>query len=368
VNALAPAYTPCALPRLHRDEAEARTLLAQRVQRRECLLGDTAWELSIEPLRPGTAAKFDATDWLVHAEWAGAPFELHLPAAAADHWLRARFAELDLPALPPPIRSAAFEAALQDMLDALEAAGPGPARIHGVEEASPPAASSLEHHFGVTLASGALTLWATLSTGRLGLMLMSGLAAHSPTAPGPLGGEGVPLLLLRAEIGSASLSRAEIASLQPGDAIVLQECWIGPQGQLRLGHGDWGLRVRAEGAHLVVTEPFHLTEPPMGDDDADEVLCSVDAAHTPGQAREEAPQGLDALPVRLHFDLGQRSMSLSEVSALQVGQVVELARPLSQAVSIRANGVLVGTGELIEIGGRMAVAVTSLGPRTGTRE
>ena len=52
-------------------------------------------------------------------------------------------------------------------------------------------------------------------------------------------------------------------------------------------------------------------------------------------------------------ELGQR---------VQVGQVLDLGRPLSQAVNIRANGALIGTGELMEIGGRIAVGITSLGP------
>ena len=93
-----------------------------------------------------------------------------------------------------------------------------------------------------------------------------------------------------------------------------------------------------------------------------------DPAHAAEGLLEEPHIGLDALPVRLHFDLGQRKMPLAEVTALQVGQVLELTRPLSQAVSIRANGALIGTGELMEIGGRIAVGITSLGRARGQDE
>ena len=201
---------------------------------------------------------------------------------------------------------------------------------------------------------------ATLSTDALGLMVMAELAAQWPASLGPVTQGGTPVLL-RAEIGTATLAPAELASLQAGDAILLQRCWIDHDGELWLGHGGWGLRVRAEGSRLVVTQPFHSTEQDMNDEfdelpDADEDF----------EDEETAP--LEALPVRLHFDLGQRTMPLAEVSELQVGQVLDLARPLSQAVSIRANGALIGTGELMEIGGRIAVGITSLGRARGAQE
>ena len=73
-----------------------------------------------------------------------------------------------------------------------------------------------------------------------------------------------------------------------------------------------------------------------------------------------SPQPLDGVPVTLHFDLGDRSIPLGELKALQVGQVLELDRPLSQPVRIRANGALIGTGELVEIDGRLGVTIATL--------
>jgi type III secretion protein Q len=354
---------PFAPPRLTRNEAEALTLLAQRVQRLECPLGDTVWEFSMEPLARGAATAFGAADWLVRAEWAGAPFELRVPGAAADQWLRARFASLELPQLPAAIRNAAFESVLHGALATLETVGQGPARIDGIEETSAPAAPSIcGHHFGLSLVHGGVTVWGTLSTDALGLMLMAGLAARWPGARGVLAPGRVPVRL-RAEIGSATLSRAELTSLSAGDAILLQHGWVDRERQLWLSHRGWGLRVRAEGSRLVVTEPFHLVEQEMDDEEIDD--NDSDEFHPlddTGEALDDdQPMGLDALPVRLQFDLGQRTMPLAEVSELQVGQVLELSRPLSQAVSIRANGVLIGTGELMEIGGRIAVGITALG-------
>lgn len=367
-----PLALPLAVPRLTRNEAEGRSLIAQQVHQRELTLGDTVWSLSLQPLANDAASGFGADDWVVNADWAGAPFELRLAASAAEHWLRARFDAPDLPAqlpapLPEALRAAALEAALQDAMDALQATGQGAVRVDGVMQAGElvphvTPATGPSHAFGLSLASGSARLWGTLKTDALGLMLMAGLAAHCSAPRGCVAMDSLPLLL-RAEVGTAALSCAELRSLRPGDAVMLTHSFMDDAGQIWLGDGGWGLRARADGGRLVVTQPLHMTEVQMRDD--------IDDAGPRGTVRgtqgDEAV-ALDALPVRLHFDLGQRTMPLAEVSGLQVGQVLDLGRPLSQAVSIRANGALIGTGELMEIGGRIAVGITSLGPTHGAAE
>ncbi len=53
-------------------------------------------------------------------------------------------------------------------------------------------------------------------------------------------------------------------------------------------------------------------------------------------------------------------MTLSEIRLLQPGQVLDLGKPLASAVNIRANGTLIGLGELVEIDGRLGVSVAML--------
>lgn len=349
---------PLAPPRLTRNEAEGRSLIAQHLRQRAFMLGDTAWTLSLEPLARDAAPALGVDDWVVHADWAGAPFELRLHASAAQQWLRARFQALDLPPLPESLNDCAFECALQDALDALRATGQGAARI---DSAGPAGAqplpdgfmpARLTHRLGLALACGGARLWGTLATDALGLMLVAGLASYQGATRGPVTAPDMPMLL-RAAIGSAVLTQAELRALNPGDAIVLAHSFVDDDGQIWLGAGGFGLRARAEGSRLVVTQTLHLTEAHMQDD-----LDETD----PDSLRGDEALALDALPVRLQFDLGQRTMPLAQLGELQVGQVLDLGRPLSQAVNIRANGALIGTGELMEIGGRIAVGITALGP------
>jgi type III secretion protein Q len=351
-------YAP---PRLTRNEAEARTLLAQHVQRRKIKLGDTDWLITLEPLPRGASIGYGAHDWVVRGQWGAAELRLRLPGAVADQWIRARFGAMELPEFPKTMRAAAFESALHDVFAALDAAGHGAIRMEAVEENAGAGGQVGEgHHFGLAVEAGGLTLWGTLSTDSLGLMQIAELAARRPAVRGPVNAEELPVVL-RAEIGTSTLTYSELRGLRPGDAVMVRHCWIGETAELWLRHEEWGLRARKDGAHLVVTAPFGATELSM-DDEFDDVPPTADGLP------DEEEATLESLPVRLHFDLGQRSMPLGEVAALQVGQVVELARPLSQAVSIRANGALIGTGELMEIGGRIAVGITSLGTLRGSRE
>lgn len=363
-------FRPLSLPRLTRNEAQARSVLAQRAQDCEVWLGHHAgnddihgndggdtddhsiWHLSVSPLRPGSAPALVPGSWRIKAEWAGASFELDLPGSACELWLAARFPPLDVPSLSPAMRAAFTEALLEQALQALRAIERGPARIESIDDA-PQAASTLPQCFEFVLHNGAQPLRGRLFTTSLGLMLMAGLAAQREPAAGPLAAEALAVTL-RAEIGTTRMPATTLKSLATGDAILLDHSWTTPDGELWLGTGHWGLRVREEGSGLAITQPFHYTESIMNTDHDSE-------------SNEEGLAALDDLPVRLSFDLGERTLTLGEVTTLQVGQVLELATPLSQAVSIRANGGLVGRGELLEIGGRIAVGITSLGrPREAT--
>ncbi|MDP3137735.1 MAG: hypothetical protein Q8N17_15555, partial [Burkholderiaceae bacterium] len=256
-----------ALPRLTRELAEARSLLARHARGRRCTLGGTKWEWSMEPLSQGAATAFGETDWQLNARWSGASFELRLPQGAADQWMARRFPELDLPQLPAALRAAAFESALEDLLAALSDAGRGPATVDTVDVTAA-APGVLQHHFGLELTSGHTTICATLSTDALGLMLMAGLAQHWPAQPGPLATGDLPVLLY-ARAGWATLSSAEIASLEVGDAVFLQDSWMDHEGDIHMRHGDWAMRVRPQESWLVVTQPFTLKEAQMNNVDDD---------------------------------------------------------------------------------------------------
>ncbi|MGN6315227.1 type III secretion system cytoplasmic ring protein SctQ [Trinickia sp.] len=92
-----------------------------------------------------------------------------------------------------------------------------------------------------------------------------------------------------------------------------------------------------------------------------------------------APDGLDAvvrrdgppidttdIPVRLTFSLGALSLTVGDLAALARGSLLALERGLPPAVTIEANGLPVGMGELVDLDGRLAVEITHW-PQGGAR-
>jgi type III secretion protein Q len=78
------------------------------------------------------------------------------------------------------------------------------------------------------------------------------------------------------------------------------------------------------------------------------------------EERQQSAEPLDDLPVRVSFDLGERSIPLHELQSLAPGYTFDLGRDLRRSVQVRANGMLIGEGELVDIDGRLGVVVNTL--------
>ncbi|WP_150665034.1 type III secretion system cytoplasmic ring protein SctQ [Pandoraea commovens] len=81
-------------------------------------------------------------------------------------------------------------------------------------------------------------------------------------------------------------------------------------------------------------------------------------------APESEPQengenvSLSDIPLHLTFDIGGCELTLEEVENLTPGTIINLNRALPEVVSIRANGVLIGKGEMVDIDGSVGVMLT----------
>ena len=114
-----------------------------------------------------------------------------------------------------------------------------------------------------------------------------------------------------------------------------------------------------------------LAEVPGGD--LDESAEEATALPESMQEREEepAPERLvvgeyDSVPVanldvELRFEVGSTSLGLEELAALQPGYCFELNAPSDEPVTVYANGKKVGTGSLVDVGGRIAVRLARTG-------
>ena len=66
--------------------------------------------------------------------------------------------------------------------------------------------------------------------------------------------------------------------------------------------------------------------------------------------------------VELAVTLGTTRLTLRQVLGLTVGEIVQLGRPLAGPFEVRAEGRIVGQGELVDVDGELAVRILSLDP------
>jgi flagellar motor switch/type III secretory pathway protein FliN len=162
-------------------------------------------------------------------------------------------------------------------------------------------------------------------------------------------------------LGSLSLTFDELAGLGPGDVVMLAELppdlvVLRAQGRshaFRLSNEDWIFLGRE------VAERYR---PVPGTIERTNAMTDQD------DPSQELVTDLRELGVVVDFDLGRMSIPLAQVEAWQPGAVVPLDPPALNAgveVTIRANGQIIGIGDLVRIDDRVGVRVTRLMSKAG---
>ena len=84
----------------------------------------------------------------------------------------------------------------------------------------------------------------------------------------------------------------------------------------------------------------------------------------PSTAEEQAPSitpaELDEVRVELRFEVGELGVTVGVIRTLQPGYVFELESNLECPVVIRANGLRLATGRLVQIGTRLGVLISEV--------
>lgn len=149
-------------------------------------------------------------------------------------------------------------------------------------------------------------------------------AGAVPTAPSELGWR------FALSAGMVELNAAEYAGLEPGDVILYHSA----PAVLYPGRDDQGWEASlTEGGQYKLEKRIHM----------------------------ETVSALDELPLRLHILIDEKELSWAEVSRLAPGAILDLQRDPREAVKLAVNGRLLGTGELVEIEGRLGVKLLTWG-------
>jgi type III secretion system YscQ/HrcQ family protein len=147
----------------------------------------------------------------------------------------------------------------------------------------------------------------------------------------------------RLEISRTVLTMHDLNQLQPADLILLEDTRFQQHGmiKLRLDSGYYCEASFTSGEKTALT--INSMWNPMSDNE-----------------QKQNVEHLSQIPVNLSFDLGQKTLSFNEVRQLHPGYILELGMTLPEIVQIRAQNRLIGTGELIEINGRVGVRIINL--------
>jgi hypothetical protein len=140
-------------------------------------------------------------------------------------------------------------------------------------------------------------------------------------------------------IAQAAVTLAELAGLQPRDAIIVGAIGEPGAGSLRVGRGELAVTI-------------------AGEPGADRV--TVRGRYQRGRMDETLG---DDLTVELAVSAGTVEVSARKLLELAPGEVLALGRPAGGEVELVVGRRVFGKGELIDVDGELAVRVLSVNPR-----
>jgi type III secretion protein Q len=314
------------------------------VSRREIKFtaADADWTLKLQTDRRNVPGRSS-----IRADWGGAQIVLRI-AESTIASLAARFLNCDYAAgMAEPLRTIVLEAAFAEMAGLFEEATRKRFSVLSVDERG-----SVEDHcsgFGFSLDDGKFVCEGELWVDDLGLGFLAAAVRLVDIQKRAISAFDDVSVRLYLDVGWTNLSFATFRQLEKRDLILLDECWIAPGSRIFLRAGrQVGLPAEIEESRIVITGELGEIMYDDAHDDQDD------------DNESENEKTLDGIQMRVSFDLGQRSMTLGELRQLSPGYVFELGRPVRSAVNIRANGKLIGEGELVDVDGQMAVSILNL--------
>jgi type III secretion system YscQ/HrcQ family protein len=154
--------------------------------------------------------------------------------------------------------------------------------------------------------------------------------------------------LVPVSVGHVDLSMAELATLEAGDILLFAK-----QPSLLLPHGrSWLLKQLSDTPFRLLVERFSERSELMPQDESSQ----------PEQLETQEPAvqpKLEAIPVRIHIILREIELTLAELSALSAGSILELEGSPADPVRLALNGKIAGSGELIDIEGKLGVRISA---------
>ena len=142
------------------------------------------------------------------------------------------------------------------------------------------------------------------------------------------------------EVGTMTLSIAELQQLEVADVIMAEFAENIMNNELCIRFVS-DVRFKARVNENTVTVESGVRE--MSDENRDDNVTNM-----------------DDLPVKLSFDLGEMVLPFHQVESFTSGYVINLNEPFGEIVKIRSQNRVLGTGELVDINGKVGVRIITL--------
>lgn len=239
------------------------------------------------------------------------------------------------------LRTAIAGVLLSDALHAFAPLGLGTAEVVVFERCAD-AANCLD--IGITL--GDIDAIAETASPLLLTALHTATAALATPSPLPAWLSALRLST-RLRIGQRTAAATLLQSLRPGDVLLHA---LGPA-PVRSGELLWGIPGGA-----VLRAPVHLNPQQM-------ILETAPAMQhdTPESDPSQSTADVAALELPVQLEVDQLALSLSVLSGLQPGQILELSVPVDQAdIRLVVYGQTIGIGRLLAVGEHLGVQILSM--------
>lgn len=147
---------------------------------------------------------------------------------------------------------------------------------------------------------------------------------------------------LSLNLDGIALSAAELAGLEVGDVVLL----------------DIDPFLESGGLSVALVQPGGPRWRAALEADSLSILSTLDGMMNDPEALE--PDAIDDLPMEIACEVGRITLPLFALREIAEGQVMDLGPDATSTVSLRVNGQVVATGELVRIAERVGIRLTDV--------
>lgn len=339
------------LPRFSSAEIACLNRLARRGGVHTVRFMESAWSLRLDACIADSSRPTLIQPYHLTIDFGGCRVVLAVETAVLGEVLRTVDPGADPLDLPEPLLLALSEVAAETLIQDLQT--PSGKAVRFIAAGMDCPADAGPYRIAISLHRGNTGIEGVLMLDARGLAALADLVEHLPESHDVAAEWDALPLPLPLEIGWVDLPAVDFAGLAKRDIILMDETTLRDDGRLIVRvHPTAAIRARLDGSILCIEGIARTT---MNDD------STTPSAETQAvEGTEPLLDSLDQVEVRLTFDIGQQMLTLAELRKLCPGTCFDLGRDPRRAVNIRANGRLVGTGELLQIDDHIGVRISSL--------